>query len=699
MANNACWGIEVGAGAIKGVKLVREGDGVKVADFAIIPHKRVLSTPEVQERDAKVVAIGQLLSQHNLDKCDLAISIPGHSAFAKFAKLPPADPKSIPALVKFEAAQQIPFPIEEVEWDFQTFASPDNPEVEVGIFAVTREKVADHLSYWTDIRRTPQTLTLSPLAAYNAISYDQVFTEKTPGTIIIDIGTISTDLIVAEGGRLWIRTFPIGGHQFTEALVTAFNLSYVKAEKLKREAETSQHARHILQAMRPVFADLAQDVQRSINYYQSLHPEAKLTRVIGLGSTFNLPGLRKFLSQQLGLEVGRLESFSRAKIAGDRDKDLQENSMVLATAYGLALQGLELQTISANLMPITVVRESLWQQKTRWFVTAAALALAAGGAMFIGPVRDSAAAGLGNKPAVVEETKRLAKNLKSAWTEVESSYKPDYRAAASLALLENRDLHAMVLNDTADLIANLQSKAGALKPNARVINVKRIETDYVTGTNQPRFSNAGGGPQGGPGMPVTGGPGAAPQPDPNATVSSELKPRIAVQITIETSFDSDIGQPGQGLGGTQFLTPAIDAWLTEHAGRKDHPFVLSLVKPKGVMFTGKLRIDDKPAGPGGSGAPPVPPPFGGGIGGPGGPGGGATRTPGGDPGGGFGGGGGSGFGGGGSGGPGAGGDIENLAPIPPMPSIAPPNSFITTYVITLEANITRGQQPKPEGAQ
>jgi len=692
MANNACWGIEVGAGAIKGVKLVREGDGVKVADFAIIPHKRVLSTPEVQERDAKVVAIGQLLGQHNLDKCDLAISIPGHSAFAKFAKLPPADPKSIPALVKFEAAQQIPFPIEEVEWDFQTFASPDNPEVEVGIFAVTREKVADHLSYWTDIRRTPQTLTLSPLAAYNAISYDQVFTEKTPGTIIIDIGTISTDLIVAEGGRLWIRTFPIGGHQFTEALVTAFNLSYVKAEKLKREAETSQHARHILQAMRPVFADLAQDVQRSINYYQSLHPEAKLTRVIGLGSTFNLPGLRKFLSQQLGLEVGRLESFSRAKIVGDRDKDLQENSMVLATAYGLALQGLELQTISANLMPISVVRESVWQQKTRWFVTAAALALAAGGAMFIGPVRDSAAAGLGNKPAVVEETKRLAKNLKSTWTEIESSYKPDYRAAASLALLENRDLHAMVLNDTADLIASLQSKAGALKPTARVINVKRIETDYVTGTNQPRFSNAGGSAQGGPGVPLTGGPGAAPQPDPNAPASTELKPRIAVQITIETSFELDVNPP-PNIGGSQFLAPAVDAWLTEHAGRKDHPYVMSLVKPRGVLYVTRSQVT-----PGSSTTPPVQPPFGGGVGGPGG---GGTRAPGGDPGAGFGGGGGTGFGGGGGsgGGPGGGGELETLAPIPPMPPIAPSGSFVTTFVITLEANITRGQQPKPEGAQ
>ena len=68
-------------------------------------------------------------------------SVPGHMAFARFAKLPPVDPKELPKIVKFEAVQQIPFPIEEVEWDYQVFGQPDSPEVEVGIFAITKDKV------------------------------------------------------------------------------------------------------------------------------------------------------------------------------------------------------------------------------------------------------------------------------------------------------------------------------------------------------------------------------------------------------------------------------------------------------------------------------------------------------------------------------------------------------------------------------
>ena len=39
---------------------------------------------------------------------------------------------------------------------------------------------------------------------------------------ILDIGTGSTDLVVASGSRCWMCTFPLGGHSFTEAIVEAF---------------------------------------------------------------------------------------------------------------------------------------------------------------------------------------------------------------------------------------------------------------------------------------------------------------------------------------------------------------------------------------------------------------------------------------------------------------------------------------------
>lgn len=686
MASNICWGVEVGAGAVKAVKLQRDGDDVKVLDFALIPHKRVLSTPETNERDAKVIAIGQLLAAADLTKQGLAVSIPGHSAFAKFAKLPPADPKSIPALVKFEAAQQIPFPIDEVEWDFQTFASPDSPDVEAGIFAVTREKVTDVLSLWTDIKCAPQTLTLSPLAAYNAIAYDQMLDVRSPAMVIIDVGTISTDLIVADSGRLWIRTFPIGGHQFTEALVTAFNLSYVKAEKLKREAESSQHARHVLQAMRPVFADLAQDVQRSMNYYQSLHPEAKLTKVIGLGATFNLPGLRKFLSQQLGIEVGRLESFTRAKVAADKEKDFQANAMCLATAYGLALQGLGMQTVSANLMPAAVVRETMWEGKTRWFITAAALGLAAGGAAFIGPLRDSLAAPSGSKPVVIDEVKRQIKSMKNEWDRVDKEYKPDYRAAASLTMLSDREIHAMLLADTAAIMNRLEADVAKQSPGGRV-TFRKVDMFYLTGnqTANPSEPTRGGAGSGAGGS-ALGGERAAPAGgEAPAGDAAALNPRVELWITIAVTNVPDVNKH------LALVKRPLTAWLEENSVRKDKPYIFDktvLPQKRGQeMIPGTT-----PGGPGGNPLNPPAPPM------PGGPGGGPMRLPGGGM-------GGEGPGspppmnppGGGSGAPT---DLDQLAPIPPATPLGDPGSTLVIWQFRIEAKIQHSVPgEKKEGGQ
>ncbi len=405
-SSNTCWGIEIGANAIKAIKLEATGEGrSRVVDFAVVQHPKVLSTPDVNASDVIRVSLGQLTNQVDIGKASVALSIPGHSSFARFAKLPPVEPKKVPEIVKFEAMQQIPFPLEQVEWDYQTFVTPDSPDVEVGIFAVTKERINERLQMLADVGITPDYVVLSPIAVYNALAYDLDFNEKTPGTIIVDIGTTSTDLVIATPGRMWVRTFPLGGHQFTEALVNQFQLSYPKAEKLKREAQDTKHARQVFQAMRPVFTDLAQDIQRSIGYFQSLNKDAELTRVIGVGSTWRLPGLRKYLKQQLGLDVYRVEYFKKvnmgvAGIEGAEDSEdggqqqsvdgaskghaFNDASLNLVTAYGLALQGLGQNAVGGNLMPTTVLRKSMWKDKTRYFGMAAGIAAAAAGVMFVG---------------------------------------------------------------------------------------------------------------------------------------------------------------------------------------------------------------------------------------------------------------------------------------------------------------------------
>lgn len=590
-ASNACWGIEVGAGAIKAIKLQRDGDGVKVLDFAIIPHKKVLTTPELDQNDAIRVALGQLVSQKDLTNAAIAISVPGHSSFARFAKLPPVDPRKIPDIVKFEAVQQIPFPIEQVEWDYQTFKTKDNPDVEVGIFAVTRDKILERLTTWNEVGVTPEFVTLGPLAAYNSVAWDQDFNDKTPGTVILDVGASSTDLIVSEPGRVWVRTFPIGGHQFTEALVGAFKLSYVKAEALKRQAEQSTHARHILQAMRPVFGDLAQDVQRSLGYYQSSHKDANLTRLIGLGSTFNLPGLRKYLAQQLQMEVVRLEKFNKITVEGPSGAEFEAGTINLATAYGLALQGLGFDFgIMANLVPVNIVREGVWKKKTKWVAAAAGLSIAAGAVTFLRPLIDKNSTPA--KPAVIQQVASTITKLKSEWATVSQGFAPDFRATNIAGLPQHRDIHAKLIHDvgvmlkTADDAAAVAATSGDSKP----IDGKPAEPPASLTFTSLASKYTGPGASGASNN-ASGGPAASPTPGGG---------RISMVMELKTVRPE----------ADKFLVATVMKWLSDNADRVDMPYTFDKATLKyRLLESTEIKAGAAPGDPrspdGGASPPPA----------------------------------------------------------------------------------------------
>ncbi len=238
--------------------------------------------------------------------------------------------KRIPDIVRYEADQQIPFDMDEVIWDYQTFQQEGSPDLEVGIFAMKRELIREHLLHFEQASIEPIAVQSGPLAAYNAANYDGMLGEET--TILLDIGAENTDLIIATQDTFWTRTVPIGGNNFTEALVKSFKLSFSKAENLKRTADSSKYARQIFQAMRPIFADLVQELQRSIGFYSSTHRDTNVDKVVCVGNAFKLPGLQKYLQQNLGLPVEAPESFKMAIPSSAVDAEFRELVLGLAVA-------------------------------------------------------------------------------------------------------------------------------------------------------------------------------------------------------------------------------------------------------------------------------------------------------------------------------------------------------------------------------
>lgn len=389
------WGIDLGQSALKAIRLELIDGVVTATAFDYIEHPKILSQPDADPEQLTRDALQQFLSRNKLQGDQIAISVPGQTGLARFVKLPPVEAKKIPDIVKFEAKQQIPFPLDEVVWDWQRIGSEsgeDFAENEVGLFAMKRDMVNRYLQSFRDAMIEVHHVQMAPLALANYVTFDQLgkgaYGTDDPNDssddgcmVAVDVGVDNSNLVVTDGKKvIWQRPIPIGGNHFTRALTKEMKLTFAKAEHLKRNATKAEDPKKIFQAMKPVFSDFVGELQRSLGFFTNTHRGANVTRMVGLGNAFRLPGLQKFVSQSLGMDLEKIETFSR--LAGDDVKKspvFLDNILSFAVAYGLALQGLKQCRIQTNLLPNEIrVERMIRAKKPMALAGAAALLLGLG---------------------------------------------------------------------------------------------------------------------------------------------------------------------------------------------------------------------------------------------------------------------------------------------------------------------------------
>ncbi|MFM7249674.1 MAG: type IV pilus assembly protein PilM [Planctomycetaceae bacterium] len=393
------WGIDIGKCALKAIRCRASDEPTKIiADaFDYVEYPMILSQPEADPTELVHNALVEFVGRNKLDGDRVAVSVPGSSGLAKFIKLPPIEAKKIPDIVRYEARQQIPFPLDQVEWDWQRLVGGIEEggfvlDAEVALFAMKREQVFKALQPLNDAGIDVDILQLAPMALANMLMFDQLPDPSTidpleppPSVVLVSIGVDATDLVVTNGLRIWQRSMPIGGNNFTKALVQGLKLTFAKAEQLKRNAARAENAKDVFNAMKPVFNEFASELQRSLNYFTGADRSARIGKVLLLGNASKLKGLADFVSKQLNLEVHRLDGYRGLEGADVTSAPtFKENRLAFGTAYGLALQGVQEASINTNLLPGEIVRERIIEAKKPWAVGAMIGLLGASALSFLG---------------------------------------------------------------------------------------------------------------------------------------------------------------------------------------------------------------------------------------------------------------------------------------------------------------------------
>jgi type IV pilus assembly protein PilM len=337
----------------KGLVLKNYGASSILAD----PATEAARIPQVQ------LAIKELAKGLKVGGQKAAYALSGHSVFVRFVKLPPLEAENMDELVKFEAQQNVPFPIDEVVWDWEKLET-GGIETEVVIVAIKSDSLNELNSVVAETGLGTRLVDCAPIALYNAFRYN--YPDLQESVLLLDIGAKTSNLIYAEGGKFFTRSVSIGGSNLTSAVAKEYNVSFAEAENSKLTSGLvtlgGGHAGQLDEAtaalgtvIRNALTRLTAEIQRTNTLFRSQQGGNPPTKILLAGGSANLPYLREFLEEKLSLPVESFNPLQRISVGKGVDVDaLGREAHTLGELVGLGLRASDKAVVGIDLVPDAV---------------------------------------------------------------------------------------------------------------------------------------------------------------------------------------------------------------------------------------------------------------------------------------------------------------------------------------------------------
>ena len=307
---------------------------------------------------------------------NVAIIVPGHLLLTKFLKIPHVAKSKRDQIVRFEAQQNIPFPLNEVVWGYEVVAD-DGAEFEVALVAVKLDIVDRLCSEITRLGVEVQLVEPSCMAQYNAFRCSHP--DNSENVLIANIGGKSSNLLFISEGGFFVRNITLAGNGLTQAIADETGQSLADAEAEKWEdvgaAFDSGDAARYQQHIDAFLRRLVMETTRSIVNFRRQSGEEKIDRIYLTGGGSLVPGMAEHLSEKLKMPVDYYTPFEAVALGSRVDEDFaagfQHN---IGELLGCALRELGEPATHFNLLPPLIARQIRFRKK-KPLIMAAALVL------------------------------------------------------------------------------------------------------------------------------------------------------------------------------------------------------------------------------------------------------------------------------------------------------------------------------------
>jgi len=370
--------VDFGASSLKVAEFeISETGGLRLKQYGL----NALGAEGMQEstrEPAMIKALQALLAEKPYGARNVNACAPGFHVFSKFVKLPPVDTSKVTQIIQYEAQQNVPFPLEEVVWDYQILGTTSTGELEVFLVAIKTDIVEGLFRVAESAGLRLQLADVSPAALCNAFRYN--YGDLDGCTMLLDIGAKTSNLLFFEKGGVYARGINIGANSITQEFAKEAKLPFGEAERIKiaegfvslggaYEEPDSPHQAAISKIARQVMTRLHIQVNQTIQFYRGQQGGSAPQRLFLSGGAAIMPYASQFFAEKLNVPVDYFNPFRNVQI--DPSLNLEELAKV-AHSYGevvgLGLRNLAHCPIELNLMPRSSLRRQEILKKQPYFV-------------------------------------------------------------------------------------------------------------------------------------------------------------------------------------------------------------------------------------------------------------------------------------------------------------------------------------------
>ena len=334
-------------------------------------------------RHARIVdALREMLDELQIKSGTVNYTVAEESVFARFVRLPSIDEEKIERIISFEAQQNVPFPIDEVVWDYQLIGGGADQHIQVILVAIKADLLEEINDAVEETGLRTSIVDLATMALYNAFRYN--YSDLSGCSLLVDIGARTTNLLFIEPGKIFTRSLPIGGSSVTSAIAKEFNEPFAAAEFRKKRdgfvglavagaAPLGGDVARVSKIMCNTMTRLHAELMRSISHYCAQQQGNPPERVFLSGGVASTPYIQEFFHEKLQLPIEFFNPLRNVSVADSAGlEEISRSTRLLGEPVGLALRAATDCPIKLNLRPASVVRRQDLEKRRPFLIAAAA---------------------------------------------------------------------------------------------------------------------------------------------------------------------------------------------------------------------------------------------------------------------------------------------------------------------------------------